>query len=147
MRILVDSHCWLWWLFEPERLGERARDAFAEQRDPLYLSAASAWEISIKTALGKLRLPQPAHEFVPRALAEQGMQALPVTLPHALHVERLPALHDDPFDRVLVAQAQLERCVLLTADPQVAQYDVEVLWAGPGRRPAVRRRASRRPAR
>jgi PIN domain nuclease of toxin-antitoxin system len=141
-RTLLDTECWLWWHLSPDRLGARALALFEERRSPLLLSAASSWEIAIKTALGKLDLPSPPDRFVPEQLAEDGIDSLAIEHSHALRVAGLPPHHSDPFDRLLVAQAQLERCALLTADPQLLAYDVEVVWAGqkapkhprPGRR-------------
>jgi PIN domain nuclease of toxin-antitoxin system len=138
VRILIDTQCWLWWFLSPERLGRGARDLIAAARDPLYLSAVSSWEIAIKVGLRKLELPEPPARYVPARLAAQGMNALPIEHAHALRVAELPAHHADPFDRLLVAQAQLERMVLMTADPQIPAYAVETLWAREG--PAPRRR-------
>lgn len=139
MRILLDTQCWLWWFLSSDRLGRSARDVIAAGRDPLYLSAASSWEIAIKVGLRKLRLPEPPARYVPARLAEQGMSALPVEHAHALGIAELPAHHADPFDRLLVAQAQIERMTLMTADPQILAYDVETLWAGEGEPPRGRR--------
>ena len=104
--------------------------------------AASSWEIAIKTGLGKLELPSPPDRFVPEQLAEDGIDSLAIEHAHALRVARLPPHHSDPFDRLLVAQAELERCALLTADAQILDYDVEVVWGGrqgpPRRKPARR---------
>ena len=129
-RTLLDTECWLWWHLDPERLGPAALALFEERRSPLLLSAASSWEIAIKTALGKLELPAPADRFVPEQLAADGIDVLAIEHAHALRVARLPAHHSDPFDRLLVSQAQLERCAFLTADPQILDYDVDVVWAG-----------------
>jgi len=141
VRILIDTQCWLWWFLSPNRLGRGAREVIAAARDPLYLSAASSWEIAIKVGLRKLRLPEPPGRYVPARLAEQGMNSLPVEHSHALRVAALPAHHADPFDRLLVAQAQIERMTLMTADPGIPPYDVETLWAGEGEPP--RRRPGR----
>ncbi len=140
MKLLIDTQCWLWWFLSPDRLSRDARDVIAAARDPLYLSAASSWEIAIKSALGKLELPEPPARYVPSRLSEQGMRSLPIEHIHALRTADLPALHTDPFDRLLVAQAQVERMTLLTADPQIIAYDVETLWAGEGPLPRRRRR-------
>jgi len=144
-RTLVDTECWLWWHLSPERLGATALGLFEERRSPLLLSAASSWEIAIKTALGKLELPSPPDRFVPEQLAEDGIDALAIEHAHALRVARLPPHHSDPFDRLLVAQAQLERCAFLTADAQILAYDVEVVWGGHKAppRPRPRRRTWR----
>ena len=140
-RTLLDTECWLWWHLAPERLGAGAIALFEERRSPLLLSAASSWEIAIKTALRKLDLPAPPDRFVPEQLAEDGIDGLPIEHAHALRVAALPPHHSDPFDRLLVAQAQLERCALLTADPQFFSYAVDVVWAG---RAAAPPRAARR---
>jgi PIN domain nuclease of toxin-antitoxin system len=142
VRILIDTQCWLWWCSDSDSLSAGARDVIAAARDPLYLSAASSWEIAIKTGLGKLKLPEPPSRYVPTRLAESGMSALPIEHVHALRVAELPSHHGDPFDRLLVAQAQIERMTLLTADPAILAYDVETLWAGEGDPP--RRRRGRR---
>jgi PIN domain nuclease of toxin-antitoxin system len=142
-RVLLDTECWLWWHISPGRLGATALALFEERRSPLLLSAASSWEIAIKTALGKLELPSPPERFVPGRLAEDGIDALPIEHAHALRVARLPPHHSDPFDRLLVAQAQLEHCALLTADAQILDYDIEVVWGGRDGPP--RSRARRRP--
>jgi PIN domain nuclease of toxin-antitoxin system len=133
----------LWWHFSPDRLGAEALALFEDRRAPLLLSAASSWEIAIKAALGRLDLPLPADRFVPEQMAEDGIDPLPIEHAHALRVARLPPHHGDPFDRLLVAQAQMERCAFLTADPKVLAYDLEVVWGGrqgPPRSPARRRR-------
>jgi PIN domain nuclease of toxin-antitoxin system len=139
-RVLLDTECWLWWHLCPERLGAAALAAFEERRAVLLLSAVSSWEIVIKQTLGKLRLPVPAERFVPEQMAEDGIDPMPIQHAHALHVAKLPPHHADPFDRLLVAQAQVERCSLLTADAQLLAYDVDVMWAGRRSPPRSRRR-------
>ncbi len=124
MRLLLDTHIFLWLQTAPERLGERL-GLVEDQRNDLFVSAASSWEIAIKYQLGKLPLPEPPERYVPARLLAIGAQALAVEHPHALAVSTLPALHRDPFDRLLVAQATLLDLTLLTADPAVAQYPVE----------------------
>lgn len=95
----------------------------------LFLSAASSWEIAIKYALGKLPLPLPPAEYVLSRMQTSGTTALPIQHSHALHAGSLPHHHADPFDRLLIAQAQLESLELLTADPQLEAYEVSLLWA------------------
>lgn len=129
MRVLLDTHCWLWSLAEPARLSPEARRVVAARRNTIYLSAASAWEIVIKCALGKLSLPEPAQAFVPSRMASQGLTPLPITHAHALRVASLPVIHRDPFDRILVAQALVERVPILTADPVLARYPIRVIPA------------------
>jgi PIN domain nuclease of toxin-antitoxin system len=126
---LLDTHVWLWLLAEPERIRS---DLLAELRDGrtrLLLSAASAWEMAIKWGLGRLTLPEPPDMYVPARMARTNVEALAVTHAHALQVALLPAIHRDPFDRLLVAQAQVERVPLVTVDPILGSYDVEVRTA------------------
>jgi PIN domain nuclease of toxin-antitoxin system len=129
VKILIDTGCWLWSLTDPERLNERARELLADSRQELFLSSASSWEIAIKAALGKLQLPQPPSRFVPARMAAFGIQGLPVEHTHALRVFALPLHHRDPFDRLLIAQAQIEKMAILTADHSFAPYDVKLIWA------------------
>jgi PIN domain nuclease of toxin-antitoxin system len=126
--LLVDTGCWLWSLTEPERLNEHARALLADRSNTILLSAASAWEIAIKAALGKLPLPEPPDTYVPSRIAAQGLTPLPILQTHALRTHGLPPIHRDPFDRLLVAQAQLESLSILTADRVFSGYDVEVVW-------------------
>jgi PIN domain nuclease of toxin-antitoxin system len=129
VRILLDTHCWLWMLTAPERLGPHALELVQSLDHTLVLSAASSWEIAVKYRLGKLALPHPPAEYVPRRMRSSGVTGMPVEHVHALRVADLPLHHRDPFDRLLVAQAQVESLPILTADPQLARYDIETLPA------------------
>lgn len=129
MRLLLDTQCWLWMRAAPQRLSGRTRRLLADPANELVLSAASVWELAIKNALGKVRLPEPFGEFVVSRLAEDAIVPLPVQHTHAMRVAELPAHHRDPFDRLLVAQAQVEALSLLTTDRQLAEYDVAVILA------------------
>lgn len=110
----------------------RAARTAIEEEGEVYLSVASIWEIAIKFSLGKLPLPEPVEKFIPRRLQTDAISPLPIRLEHVLWVAKLPWHHRDPFDRLLVAQAQSEGLSLVTADPQLRAYDLEVLWAGQG---------------
>ena len=129
MRWLLDTQCWLWMTTAPERFDAGVRRRLQDGRSTLYLSAASAWEIAIKYRLGKLALPEPPGRYVPSRLRQTRVTPLAVTHEHALRVGDLPAHHRDPFDRLLVAQAQLEKLPLLTADEALWKYDVEIVRA------------------
>ena len=126
MRILLDTHVFLWLHTEPERLGEHL-PVVEDQRNELLLSAASSWEIAIKHGLGRLPLPEPPQRYVPSRLRAIGARALPIEHTHALAVAALEPLHRDPFDRLLVAQAGLLDVPILTADPLLARYPVQAL--------------------
>lgn len=128
MRVLLDTHVFLWWITDDERLSPRARQVMVEGRNTLVLSAASGWEMAIKAQLGRLSVAGDFASFLSEQLALNGIDTLPVTMAHALHVYELPAHHRDPFDRLLVAQALLEGIPIVTADPEIARYPVEVIW-------------------
>jgi PIN domain nuclease of toxin-antitoxin system len=125
-RILLDTHTWLWWYAGDRRLGRNAR-ALAKNADEVRLSAASAWEIAIKHAIGKLVIHGTLD--ITREIERDGFMALPITMAHADEVRRLPPLHRDPFDRLLVAQARVEGLTIVTADDAIPRYDVSVIDA------------------
>jgi PIN domain nuclease of toxin-antitoxin system len=125
MNFLVDSHAAVWWMDDPNRLAPAARDAIADGRNLVYLSAASVWEIGLKMARGKLRLPA---TYVDRLRAD-GFSFLDVSVSHAQRAPFLPPHHADPFDRLLIAQAQIEGLVLVTRDEDLHAYGVPVLRA------------------
>jgi len=129
LKILLDTHCWLWMQARSERLSPQTRALLQDPENQLFLSAASSWEIAIKYALGKLPLPLPPTEYVPSRMETSGTSPLPVQHSHALHAGSLPLHHADPFDRLLIAQAQLENLKILTADGQFEAYEVDLLWA------------------
>jgi PIN domain nuclease of toxin-antitoxin system len=114
---------------EPERLNALALESLMAEANELLFSAVSSWEIAIKYALGKLALPQPPDVHVPEYIERTGVSPLDVSHRHALAVAALPPHHSDPFDRLLIAQAQIERATVLTADHVFAAYDVPMLWA------------------
>jgi PIN domain nuclease of toxin-antitoxin system len=130
MKLLVDTQSWLWMQAQPERLNKRALTLVTDPTTELLLSAASSWEIAIKYGLGKVPLPTAPAEYVPDRMRSSAMSALPVTHSHALQVALLPPHHRDPFDRLLIAQAQLDNLTILTADRVFEQYDVKVCWSG-----------------
>ena len=129
MRILLDTHCWLWMLTDPRRFSTESRLLLEDPGNQLLLSAASSWEIAIKYELGKLALPEPPTSYAPDRMHSSGTGSLPIEHSHALHAGELPDHHRDPFDRLLISQARLEKLVLLTADPQLEPYDVDLHWA------------------
>jgi PIN domain nuclease of toxin-antitoxin system len=128
VRILLDTHIFLWLHTEPERLGKHL-PLVEDQRNELLLSAASSWEIAIKYALGRLPLPESPERYVPERMRALDARGLPVEHTHALAVAALPHLHGDPFDRLLIAQAGLLDLSILTADATVAAYPIRALVA------------------
>jgi PIN domain nuclease of toxin-antitoxin system len=123
-RLLVDTHALLWWLTDDPALSPAARDAIANPANEPLVSAASVWEIAIKRSLGKLSAPT---DF-PALISDGGFDWLAIGADHAWRVSGLPKHHRDPFDRLLVAQALIERLEIVTKDPWFAEYGVDVLW-------------------
>jgi PIN domain nuclease of toxin-antitoxin system len=128
VRLLLDTHAFVWWLTDEKRLSKRARELIGDDRNDLYWSVASTWELAIKIGLGHLTIPDTLAAFLAEALNQQSIVTLPIQQLHACRVAELPNLHRDPFDRLLVAQAQVDRLTLLSKDRQVQRYDVEVVW-------------------
>ncbi len=126
MKYLLDTHIFLWLQNDPKRLGPLVKRL--EKKDSVLLvSAASAWEIAIKYEVGRLNLPEPPEDYVPSRIKAINAIALPVELRHALAVSTLPPIHRDPFDRILICQAQANNAILVTADEKVNQYSISTL--------------------
>lgn len=128
MKLLLDTQCWLWWFAQPDHLNEAAIAAISDETNELWLSVASVWEIGIKVALGKLPLPEPLDSYLPSRMAQLG-GSLDIRAAHALQAASLPLYHRDPFDRMLIAQAQIEQMIVVTSDFQFKLYEVPLLWA------------------
>lgn len=128
MRYLLDTHTFLWWNMDDAQLSSLARELIANGNNEIFLSAASAWEITIKTARGRLTLPEDPTRYVSNRLSLHGFQALPVQIHHAVQVYKLPLHHADPFDRLLIAQSQIESMSLISVDLEIRKYEVEVIW-------------------
>jgi PIN domain nuclease of toxin-antitoxin system len=129
VRVLLDTSVFLWWVSSAaDRLSERARWAIEEPDNDVFLSVASAWEIAIKAEQGRLSLPAAAERYLPDLLARTGFSPLVIQLAHVLRAGALPPHHRDPFDRLLVAQSQIEDAPIVTADPAIGRYEVEIIW-------------------
>jgi PIN domain nuclease of toxin-antitoxin system len=127
VKYLLDTHVLLWWFLRSDRLKKRVRETLADPGSTVYVSAVSAWEIAIKMRLGKLELPGTPASFLPSRIARAGMTPLPILASHAYGVFDLPDHHADPFDRLLIAQAQAESLTIVTADTAFKEYDVRSL--------------------
>jgi PIN domain nuclease of toxin-antitoxin system len=123
--LLVDTHVLLWALGSPNSLSERTRQTLVNPDNEVFVSAVTAWEISIKTAIGKLRAPSDLHEQIRRLR----FRTLPITFEDGIAVHDLPMIHRDPFDRMLIAQAKAHGLTLITSDKDIAQYDVSTMEA------------------
>lgn len=127
MRFIIDTQIWIWWFTDSARISADARRLIEDPKSTVLLSAVCAWEISIKYALGKLKLPKAPDEFIPQTLAECQFSSLEIHTLHALQTGSLPHHHHDPFDRMLIAQAQFERIPIMTVDPIFKRYDVKLI--------------------
>lgn len=128
MKLLLDTHVWIWWLTAPDRLTSEASSALSDAESRLYLSPASTWELMVKSAAGRVNVSGSVEALVQEAISASGVQPLPIEHAHALQLRRLPPHHRDRFDRMLVAQAQADQMILVTANRQLSAYDVETLW-------------------
>ena len=128
MNALLDTHTFLWWNLDDPQLTAKAWEVIANPDNAIYLSAASAWEIALKCAKGRLMLPEAPDTYFAERMTHYRFLPLPITHIHALQVYALPAIHTDPFDRLLVAQAQIEAMPLLSGDADIHQYQVEIIW-------------------
>lgn len=128
MKLLLDTHTFLWWITDSPELSVRVRDAIRNPENELFLSVASAWEMAIKVNLGRLHLPDRPDRFIPNQLAKNAIESLPILMSHALYVSHLPSIHRDPFDRIIISQSILEKIAVVTRDADIAKYKVKILW-------------------
>jgi PIN domain nuclease of toxin-antitoxin system len=128
LRLLLDTHALIWWLAGDAALSPAARDAIADEANDIFVSAASAWEITTKHRIGKLDQAAALAADVAGAVAQQGFQELPISLHHAQHAGSLPGPHRDPFDRMLIAQSLSENLMLVSQEKLFAAYGLQLLW-------------------
>jgi len=128
MNILLDTHAFLWWITDDSKLSQTAGNLMGDENNILYWSAASSWEVAIKYALRRLPLPERPERFLPKEIAKNKIESLFISNGHAFHAGQLPPHHRDPFDRMLIAQAQKESLILLSSDSLFDLYDVDVRW-------------------
>lgn len=128
MRVLIDTHAFLWWDLDDQRLSEKADEVIRDGRNDVVVSAGSIWEVAIKAVRGRLDLPADLDEYFSDRLRRYRWTPLAIDERHAVRAASLPRIHGDPFDRMLVAQAQLESIPIVTADPAIGRYEVETIW-------------------
>jgi PIN domain nuclease of toxin-antitoxin system len=126
--LLVDAHTFIWAVDDPSKLGPQALTALQDPSNDLLLSAGTIWEIAIKVGLGKLSLSMPYRQWMNQAITDMGVTVLPITVEYADVQGNLPKHHGDPFDRLIVAQAQVENMALVSADPGFDPYGINRLW-------------------
>lgn len=128
MKVLLDTHTFLWWNMDDPILSTGVKELIGDGENEVYLSAVSVWEIVIKTAKGRLVLPESPVEYIPGRMRHYRFLPLPVEISHATQVFELPPIHNDPFDRLLIAQSLCESIPLVTRDEEIRQYDLETIW-------------------
>ena len=128
MRVLLDTHAVLWWNVDDARLSDAARELIRDGRNEIVVSAASVWEIAIKAAKGRLDLPTTIDRYIDDRLRRNRWSPLPIDTRHVIRAAALPEHHRDPFDRALIAQAQVEGLPIVTMDAAITRYDVETIW-------------------
>lgn len=128
MNAILDTHAFLWMVTDDRRLSETAREVITDGANEVFLSAASMWEMVLKAGLGKLHLSGGPARFLAHEIRRNRLSPLAIQPAHVLRVASLPAIHKDPFDRLLIAQAQVENLPLITADPEITRYPVQAIW-------------------
>jgi PIN domain nuclease of toxin-antitoxin system len=128
MQYLLDTHVLIWWITSDHRLSSKAEAMIKSHRNTLFWSVASTWEISIKHSLGRLVFEEPPEDLLPSELNRNHIEILPIMNEHAFRAGQQPEHHRDPFDRMLVAQAQVESLGIISNDRQLRRYDVDVFW-------------------
>lgn len=128
MTLLLDTHAFLWWVGDPDRLSRKARAAISRPATTCFISLASCWEMAIKMGLGRLKIPGTLDRFVAEAMGANGFRPLAIQLPHLARLSTLPRHHGDPFDRLLAAQAIVEKLAIVSRDESFRAYGVERVW-------------------
>ena len=128
MKYLLDTHAFLWFVSDDNRLSPRARSTINNNHNEIYFSAASAWEMSIKIRLGRLTIEEELEPFIVKQLAENNFSTLPITIFHSIYTSKLPYIHKDPFDRMIIAQSKVENMSLISKDKNIKKYKVPIVW-------------------
>jgi PIN domain nuclease of toxin-antitoxin system len=128
MKVLLDTHAFMWWVSEPENLTPRVNALCRDPQNTVILSVASVWEIQVKHQLGKLDLTAPLLQLIEIQQRQNNLQILPITFVHVMDLDQLPLIHRDPFDRILIAQARVEQAVIVSRDRIFLDYPVTVEW-------------------
>ena len=128
MKYLLDTHAFLWFVSEDNRLSSKAQSIIKKSQNEVYFSAVSAWELSIKIRLDRLTIEEDLEPFIIKQLAENNFSTLSITIFHSIYTSKLPNIHKDPFDRMIVAQAQVEDLSIISKDKNIKKYSVPVVW-------------------
>jgi PIN domain nuclease of toxin-antitoxin system len=128
MRYLLDTHAFLWFVTDDSRISPKAKSIIKDNHNEIYFSAASAWEMSIKSRLGRLTIEGELEPFIVQQLAENSFSPLSITISHSIYTSTLPEIHKDPFDRMIIAQSKVENMSLISKDKNIKKYKVPIVW-------------------
>ncbi len=128
MKYLLDTHTFLWFVLDDKRISTKAKSIIKDSKNEIYFSAASAWEIAIKTKLDRLKIKGDLESFIIEQLSTNSFVPLSITISHSLYTERLPQFHKDPFDRIIIAQSKVEKLSLISKDKNIKKYKVPIVW-------------------
>jgi PIN domain nuclease of toxin-antitoxin system len=128
MKYLLDTHAFLWFVTDDNRLSSKTKSIIQNSNNEIYFSAASAWEISIKAKLGRLKFGGDLESFIIEQLTENSFGPLAITVSHSLYTGKLPQIHKDPFDRIMISQSKMENMVMITKDKEIREYKVSTVW-------------------
>jgi PIN domain nuclease of toxin-antitoxin system len=128
MKYLLDTHAFLWFISADDKLSSKARSIIKNSNNEVYFSAASAWEMSIKVRLGRLTIEEELEPFIIKQLSENNFSTLSITIFHSIYTSKLPDIHKDPFDRMIIAQSQVEDMPLISKDKNIEKYKIPVVW-------------------
>ncbi|PZU96726.1 MAG: PIN domain nuclease [Pseudanabaena sp.] len=128
MKVLLDTHAFLWWVADDPQISTNAKDIISNPDNEVYFSVVNAWEIIIKVGTGKLSLSEPPETYIPSRIASNQFEILPVQMSHILRINSLPNFHKDPFDRLLIAQSLVEDLSMITVDSAIGQYPIKTIW-------------------
>jgi PIN domain nuclease of toxin-antitoxin system len=128
MKYLLDTHAFLWFVLDDKRISTTAKSIIEDSKNTIYFSAASAWEMAIKTKLARLKIIGDFESFIIDQLSTNSFVPLSITISHSLYTERLPQIHKDPFDRIIIAQSKLENLALISRDKTIGKYKVALVW-------------------
>ena len=128
MKYLLDTHAFLWFVLDDQRISPRAKSIIANSQNEIFFSAASAWEMAIKVKLDRFKIKGDLDTFITEQLSMNSFAPLSITISHSLYTERLPQIHKDPFDRILISQSKLEDLPLISKDKAIRKYKVKSIW-------------------
>ena len=128
MRYLLDTHAFLWFVLDDQKISAKAKLIIEDSKNIIYFSAASAWEIAIKTELARLKIKGDLDSFIIEQLSTNSFVPLSITISHSLYTKQLPLVHKDPFDRIIIAQSKLENLPLISKDKKIRKYKVTMVW-------------------